>query len=144
MVLIAVVALGIPLGACATGGPESASHEPATHSSSPSPTGPATPSAAPSEATATSPPADVTTVIIGDLSFGAPEITVAVGDVTFVNDDDEPHTVTEGENGAAAPNARFDVFIDAGESSEVTFAEPGDYRITCQFHGEMHLLVHAH
>jgi len=23
----------------------------------------------------------------------------------------------------------------------VTFAEPGDYRITCQFHAEMHLLV---
>jgi plastocyanin len=52
--------------------------------------------------------------------------------------------VTEGENGAAAPNGRFDVAVNAGESSEVTFGEPGDYRITCQFHPQMHLLVHAH
>lgn len=82
-------------------------------------------------------------MVIRENSFGPPEITVAVGVVTFVNADDEVHTVTEGENGAAAADGRFDVFIDIGESADVEFADPGDYLITCQFHSEMHLLVHA-
>lgn len=82
-------------------------------------------------------------VIIRSHSFGQPEISVAVGDVTFVNEDVDLHTVTEGERGAAAPNARFDEFLDVGDSVTITFAEPGDYQITCQFHAEMQLLVHV-
>lgn len=89
------------------------------------------------------PSGDVTMVFIREKSFGPPEITVAVGVVTFVNADDEVHTVTEGENGAAAPDGRFDVFVDIGKSADVDFAMAGDYLITCQFHSEMHLLVHA-
>ncbi|MDP9468817.1 MAG: cupredoxin domain-containing protein [Chloroflexota bacterium] len=100
-----------------------------------------TPTARPSLA---APSGDVTAVVIRENSFGPPEITVAVGVVTFVNGDDEVHTVTEGEDGAAAPNGRFDIFIDIGETAAVEFADPGDYLITCQFHGEMRLLVHAH
>jgi plastocyanin len=86
---------------------------------------------------------DVTTVVIRENSFGAPEITVAIGIVTFVNADDEVHTVTEGDNGAAAPDGRFDDFVDIGRSVDVEFADRGDYLITCLFHSEMHLLVHA-
>lgn len=141
--VLAVVAFGIPLGACSAGGSPSASPQPGISSGTSSPPGTPTPNG-PSESSATSPSADVTTVTIRDLSFGTPEITVAVGAVTFVNEDDVEHTVTEGEDGAAAPNGRFDVFVDAGESAEVTFGDAGDYVITCQFHPEMHLLVHAH
>lgn len=90
------------------------------------------------------PSGDVTRLVISGNTFGPPEITVAVGFVTFVNAHDEPHTVTEGEDGAAAPDGRFDVFIDIGDSAEVEFPDPGDYLVTCQFHGEMRLLVHAH
>ncbi len=46
---------------------------------------------------------DITKVTVRNRSFGTPEITVAVGKVTFVNADSVPHTVTEGENGVAAP-----------------------------------------
>jgi plastocyanin len=34
--------------------------------------------------------------------------------------------------------------VGVGDSVEVTFADVGDYQITCLFHAEMHLLVHAH
>lgn len=142
LALGAVLTLVMPVVACSSGGSVPESHEPVTASASPSPTETATSKSVPSE-TASSPPADVTVVVIRDLSFGSQEITVAAGDVTFVNEDDVEHTVTEGENGAAAPNGRFDVFVDIGDSVEVTFGEPGDYGITCQFHPEMHLLVHA-
>lgn len=140
----AVVSLAVLLAACNAGSSESASPVQATGSESASPTSaPATP-AEPSQVATPSLAIDVTTVSIRDRSFGTPEITVAVGDVTFINDDTLPHTVTEGEDGEAAPNARFDVLVDVGESAQVTFPEPGDYLITCLFHSEMHLLVHAH
>lgn len=100
--------------------------------------------AEPSAPASSQAPVDVTTVTIRDRSFGAPEITVAVGKVTFVNADSLPHTVTEGQNGAAAPNARVNEVVGVGDSIEVTFADVGDYQITCLFHAEMHLLVHAH
>jgi len=104
----------------------------------------ATPTAKPSEPAMSVPPIDVATVTIRDRSFGAPEITVAIGKVTFVNADTVPHTVSEGQNGALAPNPRVNEVVGVGESVEVTFADPGDYQITCLFHAEMHLLVHAH
>lgn len=143
-----VATLALSLGGCAAAG-ESVMQPSAGEASSgpvagePS-TAPTTASSAiPSEGGPGPSSPGVTVVTIDNLSFGAPEITVAVGIVTFVNGDDVPHTVTEGENGAAAPDGRFDAFVDVGESIEINFAEPGDYRITCQFHAEMHLLVHA-
>lgn len=125
--LTLVVAAGILVGGCAAAATPSGTHH-------------VTPPAQPSMV---APSDELTRVVIRENSFGPPEITVAVGVVTFVNADDEVHTVTEGENGAAAAGARFDVFIDIGESADVEFADPGDYLITCQFHSEMHLLVHA-
>jgi len=141
--LVAVVSLAILLGACAAQNSPSASRQQVTDSQSEQPSIAAS-VAGPSLATPSVPPADVTTVTIRDRSFGAPEITVAAGEVTFVNADTVPHTVTEGHNGVAAPNARFNMVVAAGESIQVTFVEPGDYQITCLFHSEMHLLVHAH
>jgi plastocyanin len=119
--------------------PPSASTESHLPRNSSGPTG----SAARSDEPSPSGTAEVQTVVITDLSFGDPEITVAAGDVMFVNRDEVPHTVTEGQNGAAAPGARVDVLVEAGASASVTFDEPGDYRITCLFHSEMRLLVHV-
>jgi len=143
-VLPAVVSLAILLAACEAGSSASASPDQTAASESATPTETPTPPAEASQVPTPSQSADVTTVIIRDRSFGTPEITVAVGDVTFINEDTLPHTVTEGEDGEAAPDARFDVFVDAGDSVTVTFGEPDDYLITCLFHSEMHLLVHAH
>ncbi len=140
---VAVVSLAILLGGCAVESSPSLSHIPVTGSEGEQPSM-ATRTAGPSLGATSARPGDVTTVTIRNLSFGAPEITVALGKVTFINADTVPHTVTEGQDGVAAPNARFDLVVGAGESIQVTFVEPGDYRITCLFHSEMHLLVHAH
>ncbi len=134
---LTVVGLAIVLAACST---QSSPSEPIP---TPSPSETQQPSTAPATAEP-SKAADVTTVTIRDRSFGAPEITVAVGKVTFVNADSLPHTVTEGQNGAAAPDARVNEVVGVGDSVEVTFADVGDYQITCLFHAEMHLIVHAH
>lgn len=151
--LVATATLAALLAACTSAGesPQPGSSTPSSSatatasepaSASPTPQS-AAPSAEPTEIAPSSAAPDVTTVTIRSHSFGPPEISVAVGDVTFVNQDDDPHTVTEGENGAAAPDGRFDEFVGAGESVTITFAEPGDYQITCQFHAEMRLLVHV-
>ena len=139
---VVLASLAILLGACAVQSSQSASHHPVAGSASEQPSLATTP-AGPSLGSASPPPADVTTVTIRDLSFGPPEITVARGKVTFINADTVPHTVTEGQDGVAAPNARFDMVVGPGESIQVTFAQAGDYQITCLFHSEMHLLVHA-
>ena len=138
-----LAALVLLVAACTTATPDEATPLPTTGASStpgvavptltPSPAN--TPTAAPSRAAAT--------VTIAGISFGPPEITVPVGDLTFVNSDAVPHTVTEGQNGAAAPGARFDTLIAAGDTLVVTLDTPGDYQITCQFHAQMHLVVHA-
>ncbi len=138
-----VVGLAIVLGACASESSQSAPQHLVIGSESERPSG-ATTAAGPSTGATSVAPLDVTTVTIRNRSFGAPEITVALGRVTFINADTDPHTVTEGQDGAPAPNARFDMVVGVGESIQVTFVEPGDYRITCLFHAEMHLLVHAH
>ena len=142
MAITQVTALALLATACTAGSGSSltssptASHAPAV-SAPPEATDP--PSTAPTE----TPSAHVTVVTIRGRSFGPAEITVAIGEVTFTNADGLPHTVTEGENGAASAGARFDEVIDSDATIVITFAEPGDYHITCQFHPSMHLLVHA-
>lgn len=78
-------------------------------------------------------------------SFGGVDtLTVAVGEtVTFVNNSSFAHTVTEGQDGQAVSDPRVDEQLPAGESVEVTFADPGDYQITCQFHSTMNMVVHV-
>lgn len=85
-----------------------------------------------------------TTVMLTNFEFDPAEITVNVGDtVTFMNHDSAPHTVTEGTNGNAADDARFDEEVSGGESVEITFDEAGDYDVTCLFHGNMNMVVHV-
>ncbi|MDP9467727.1 MAG: plastocyanin/azurin family copper-binding protein [Chloroflexota bacterium] len=89
-------------------------------------------------------PDDGKTVVMSSRTFGVAEITVAVGDVTFVNEDGVPHHVAEGENGAEAANGRITATrIEGGASAAVSFDEPGDYQITCLIHGSMNMVVHV-
>lgn len=105
----------------------------------------ATPSSTPAEASSAG-GAGTSVTITAVNSFGVTEITVAAGDtVTFVNSSSVPHTVTEGEGGLAADNARFDDQLAIGASDEVTFDEAGDYNVTCRIHGAagMNMVVHV-
>lgn len=138
LVVLALVATACAAGSLASpAASETASDTPVVSTLAP-------PTDAPSAAPTATAGGDVSSVKIRGSSFGPAAITVAVGGVTFTNSDSVAHTVTEGENGAAAAGARFDLVIAPGETIVIGFAEPGDYRITCQFHPEMHLLVNAH
>jgi plastocyanin len=85
-----------------------------------------------------------TITITGTSSFGTDEITVAAGEqLTLINESSFPHTFTEGENGAAAADARVNENIAAGETLPISFPEPGDYNVTCLFHSGMNMVVHV-
>jgi len=106
----------------------------------------ATPSSTPAESSAGGGGEGTSVTITAVNAFGVAEITVAAGDtVTFVNNSTVPHTVTEGEGGRAADNARFDDQLAVGASDEVTFDEAGDYNVTCKIHGAagMNMVVHV-
>ena len=71
-------------------------------------------------------------VHIADFAFHPQTITVRAGtDVTFVNDDQEPHTVT-------AVDKSFDSQgLDLHQSWHHTFAKPGSYAYFCEVHPMM-------
>jgi plastocyanin len=84
---------------------------------------------------------DTATVMIMGFDF-SDDITVAAGTtVTFVNHDGGAHTVTEGSDGVAAADAAFDEEVPAGGMVEVSFDEPGTYRVTCLIHPTMNMTV---
>ena len=125
--------------ACATAAPTSA---PASEAASVSAA--ASESMAASESAAESAAGMATVTITGSSSFGVDEITVPAGEtLTVVNDSSASHTFTEGENGAAAADARVDEQIAAGASTEIEFPDPGDYNVTCLFHPSMNMVVHV-
>jgi plastocyanin len=93
------------------------------------------------EASAADGGGETNTVVISNLSFGD-DITVAAGTtVTFQNDDDTEHSVTNGTDGTPADNAVFDEDVEAGESVEVTFDEAGTFDVTCRYHPTMQMTV---
>jgi plastocyanin len=84
---------------------------------------------------------DADTVVISGFDFGD-DITVAAGTVvTFQNDDDAEHSVTNGTNGEPAADAAFDEDVEAGESVEIPFDEPGTFDVTCRYHPDMQMTV---
>jgi plastocyanin len=108
--------------------------------------------AAPSEAAASQPGASVaasqtaggTSVTISGLAFAVAEITVPVGDLTFVNQDSVPHNLAEGENGTEVANPRVQkVSINPLAEGILTFTAAGDYHITCLIHPQMNMEVHV-
>ncbi|HTU81119.1 MAG TPA: cupredoxin family copper-binding protein [Candidatus Acidoferrales bacterium] len=72
------------------------------------------------------------TVHVRNFAFSPATVTVRAGDrVTFVNDDDEAHTVT-------AVDKSFDSQgLDAGDTWSHTFDEPGTYPYFCALHPYM-------
>jgi plastocyanin len=82
------------------------------------------------------------TVQLTGFAFSPAELTVTAGTtVTFVNNDGAAHTVTEGTDGTAAENARFDEQVADGAEVTVTFDDPGTYQVTCTIHPSMNMTV---
>lgn len=77
-------------------------------------------------------PAPVT-VKIANFTFSAPVVTVSAGTtVTWVNEDDIPHTVV------ADDKAMFkSKVLDTGDRFAFTFAKPGTYGYFCSIHPHM-------
>jgi len=78
----------------------------------------------------------VATVHIRDFKFDPTPVTVHAGDrVTFVNDDDEAHTVT-------ASDKSFDSEgLDGAGMWQHVFAKAGTYRYFCELHPYMKAIV---
>jgi plastocyanin len=73
-------------------------------------------------------------VKIDNFSFTPAEITVAPGTkITWENQDDIPHTVTD----SADPRAFKSPPLDTGDSFSHVFAAPGTYRYFCSLHPHM-------
>ena len=74
----------------------------------------------------------VATVHIKDFKYNPPALTVHVGDrVTFVNDDDEAHTVT-------ATDKSFDSEgLDTAGTWQHVFTKAGTYHYFCELHPYM-------
>jgi plastocyanin len=71
-------------------------------------------------------------IAIQDFKFTPGSLTVKAGStVTWVNDDDEAHTVI-GDAGSFRSSA-----FDTGETFSYRFDTPGTYRITCSLHPKM-------
>lgn len=76
------------------------------------------------------------TVHIRDFKYSPTPVKVHAGDrVTFVNDDDEPHTVT-------ASDKSFDSEgLDTGNTWQHVFSKPGTYSYFCELHPYMKAVV---
>ena len=79
-------------------------------------------------ATAAAPAAPPAIHIKND-AFSPARLTVAAGStVTFVNDDDDAHTVTASDGSYDSKG------LDTGDVWRHTFAKPGTYRYFCELH----------
>ncbi len=71
-------------------------------------------------------------VMIENFEFNPATLTVPVGTmVTWINHDDEPHTVTSSENVFTSPG------LDANETFSYKFSTPGTYAYHCKLHPHM-------
>jgi plastocyanin len=71
-------------------------------------------------------------VVIKDFMFGPASLTVKAGTtVTWVNRDDEPHTIAS-DSGLYRSGA-----LDIGNEFQFTFAKPGTYHYVCTIHPRM-------
>ncbi len=78
-------------------------------------------------------PAPATLVHIKNFMFVPATITVAPGTaVTFVNDDQEPHTVTANDKSFDSEG------LDTNQKFTHTFAKAGKYLFFCEVHPYMH------
>jgi plastocyanin len=84
------------------------------------------------DAARAAPPADNNRVMIKDFMFSPMQLTTKVGvEVTWVNEDDEPHTVVS-DSGLFRSAA-----LDTGKEYTFRFDKPGTYRVFCSMHPQM-------
>lgn len=85
-------------------------------------------------ASAQSAAVEADTIAIDNFAFGPNSMTVPVGTtVTWINQDDEPHTVVNAGN----PRLFKSGALDTGNKFSVTFDQPGTYRYFCSLHPHM-------
>jgi plastocyanin len=85
---------------------------------------------APAAATSAAPPANQIT--IKDFMFAPASLTIKAGTtVTWLNEDEEPHTVVSA-SGLFRSKA-----IDTKENFTYTFDKPGEYHFICTIHPQM-------
>lgn len=74
------------------------------------------------------------TISISNFTFAPVAITVQAGqELTWVNEDDAPHTVLGSDPGSPLKSAA----LDTGDKYSVTLARPGTYRYFCSLHPHM-------
>jgi len=74
------------------------------------------------------------TVTIDNFTFAPAQVEItAGGKVTWTNNDDIPHTVTD----AATPRQFKSAALDTGESFSQVFTKPGTYAYFCSLHAHM-------
>ncbi|WP_258069925.1 cupredoxin domain-containing protein [Arthrobacter sp. SX1312] len=77
-------------------------------------------------------PAEEAVITIADFEYQMPESIAPGAEVTIINEDSAPHTVTAGGDG------EFDVEVGAGETVSFTAPEEaGEYEVICTYHPEM-------
>lgn len=73
-------------------------------------------------------------IAIGDFAFEPRTLTVAAGTVlSWVNEDDAPHTVVGTDPGSPIKSLP----LDTGDRYSVTLAQPGTYHYFCSLHPHM-------
>jgi plastocyanin len=83
-------------------------------------------------AAAAADPAQPVRVLIKDFMFSPISLTTEVGvEVTWVNQDDEPHTIVS-DTGLFRSGA-----LDTGNSYTFRFDKPGTYHVFCSIHPQM-------
>ncbi|HEY1605899.1 MAG TPA: cupredoxin family copper-binding protein [Allosphingosinicella sp.] len=86
-------------------------------------------------ASAPAQPAPAAVIVkIGNFTFGPQALTVAAGTtVTWVNQDDIPHTVVSTDGGKSFRSK----VLDTGDRFSFTFARPGSFGYFCSIHPHM-------
>jgi plastocyanin len=98
--------------------------------------------AATTAAAADSPSASAQTVALTGFAFQPATLQVKAGtQVAYQNKDQIGHTVTNGENGAAASGAAFDQEVAIGATVTITFDKAGTVKVTCKIHPTMNQTV---
>jgi plastocyanin len=78
--------------------------------------------------------AEAGAVTISNFEFQPPLVTVAPGTkVTWVNKDEEPHTVLSADGGATFKSPA----LDTDDKFSFTFDKPGTYKYFCSLHRHM-------
>ncbi len=130
------------LAACGGGGasPDDASEAPVASAAASAAMSEA---AEPSEAAeASEAAAEDVRVQLDGFAFDTDELTIDAGaEVSFLNADSAPHTVTEGTDGQAADSPIINEDLAPNQGTSFTFDEPGTYQITCLLHPSMNMTV---